>query len=92
MLFKMKMQIDTTTEMKIIHLLSSFSMTEDRKTTGSATVFMLKKECFLICPLLFTFHVPDSSAQGMLKTEDYSSESCNRLINANRHSSGSHHN
>lgn len=66
-------------------------MTEDRKTTGSATVFMLKKY-FLICPLLFTFHIPDNSAQGLLKTEDYSSESCNPLINANRHPSGSHHN
>lgn len=67
-------------------------MTAVRKTTGSTVVSMLKNSHFLFSTLLFTFHVPDDSAQGLLKTEDYSSESCNPLINANRHPRGSHHN
>lgn len=67
-------------------------MMANRKTTGPETVSILKNSYFLISPLLFTFHVPDNSAQGLPKTEDDSSESYNPLINANKHPRGSHHN
>lgn len=87
---KQRCESDAKNEIEIIHPLSSLILTVPRKMTGSTTVSFLRNSCFLIFPLLFTFHLRDNSAQGLLKTEDYSCESCNCLINANTHPRGSH--